>query len=63
MYSMVPQKVWVVASPYSDSLLSPKSVKTTCPLLFNMIFSGFRSLGERDKRINIMSHTETVFIA
>lgn len=44
VYSMVPQKVWVVVSPYSDSLLRPKSVKTTCPLLFNMIFSGFRLL-------------------
>lgn len=44
MYSMVPQKVCVVASPNRDSLLRPKSVKTTWPYESNIIFSGFRSL-------------------
>ena len=44
MYSTVPQNVLVVASPNSDSLLKPKSVRTTCPWSSSIMFSGFKSL-------------------
>ena len=44
MYSIVPQKVFVVSSSKTDSLHRPKSVILIFPVLSSRMFSGFRSL-------------------